>query len=71
MGGERSTSAGYVDIPGARVPGRPVLSEKTYRRIAELVAAAPPLSDEQRAAIGAHLRTGRRIAQAHATERAA
>lgn len=45
------------------IPARPVLSEAAVRRIAELVAAAPPLSAGQRARIGAAIRAGRRLAR--------
>ncbi|HET9892620.1 MAG TPA: hypothetical protein VFQ42_19185 [Mycobacterium sp.] len=45
----------------ARLPARPVLSEACQRRIAEAVAAAPPLNADQRARIGLIIRTGRRL----------
>jgi hypothetical protein len=49
------------------VPARPVLSEECMQAIAEANDAAPPLTPDQRAEIGAILRTGRRLAQRTAT----
>lgn len=47
----------------ANIPARPVLSDACKRSIAALVADWPPLTPDQRARIGALIRSGRRLAR--------